>query len=99
MHKTAPDVQHFGLLLFAGHGMIKDGVQCFVLNQFNKIVGFYKLDAVESHIRGISKQCKNGYFVAAFACCREIWLEEKHANCVGAKSLEEAIKKIELIAQ
>ena len=64
-------------------------MQCFVLNQFNKFVAFYKLDAVETHIRGISKQCKNGYFVAAFACCREIF-NSLHSNCVGADSIQDA---------
>ena len=60
-----------------------------MLNQFNKMVGYYKLDAVETHIRGISKQCKNGYFVAAFACCREIF-NSLHSNCVGADSIQDA---------
>ena len=60
-----------------------------MLNKLNKIVGYYKLDAVETHIRGISKQCKNGYFVAAFACCREI-LNSLHSNCVGADSIQDA---------
>ena len=32
MLKSRPEIKHFGLLLYAGHGMIRDGVQCFVLN-------------------------------------------------------------------
>ena len=95
MHKSNPDIQHFGLLLFAGHGMIRDGVQCFVLNEFHKAVGYYKLDAVETNIRGISNQCKNGYIVGIFACCREIFVTSMHTNCFGADSKQDAQKQFD----
>ena len=32
MLKKSPEVRHFGMLLYAGHGMIRDGVQCFLMN-------------------------------------------------------------------
>ena len=75
--------------------MIRDGVQCFVLNEFHKAVGYYKLDAVETNIRGISNQCKNGYIVGIFACCREIFVKSMHTNCFGADNKEEAQKQFE----
>ena len=34
MFKSSPNKKFFGLFLHAGHGMMRDGVQCFVLNQF-----------------------------------------------------------------
>ena len=54
MLKKKPDSLYFGLLLYAGHGMIRDGVQNFVLNQFDKSLGFYKLMKVELDIRSLS---------------------------------------------
>ena len=90
MLKANPDVKYFGLLLYAGHGMIRDGVQCFVLNQLNKSQGYYYLQAVETDIRNISMHCKNSYILATFACCREIFVKTMHCNCVWAKDKIEA---------
>ena len=36
MLKKSADVRHFGMLLYAGHGMIKDGFNCFMMNQFDE---------------------------------------------------------------
>ena len=41
----------------------------------------------------------NCYYLAIFACCREIWFAKKHSNCVGANSVEEATQKFELAAK
>ena len=90
MLKKEPDVKYFGLLLFAGHGMIKDGVQCFLINQFSKRDEFYVLNTVETNIRNISKWNKNAYLVAIFACCREIYFKTRHCSCVGATNVAEA---------
>ena len=32
MLKKSPESKFFGMLLYAGHGMIRDGVQCFLMN-------------------------------------------------------------------
>ena len=45
------DSLFFGLLLFAGHGMIRDGVQTFLLNQFDPEIGFYRPMNIEKNIR------------------------------------------------
>ena len=95
MLKDSPDLKHFCLLLFAGHGMINNGVQCFVLNQFSRLDQWYKLIAVEIDIRSLSKQCKNSYQVSVFACCRENFTKALHSGCVEAESPEEATKKFE----
>ena len=97
MLKDSPDVKHFCLLLFAGHGMINNGVQCFVLNQFNKHDQWYKLLAVEIDIRSLSKNCKNSYLVSIFACCRENFSKAIHSGCFEAENQEEATKKFEQI--
>ena len=90
MLKKEPDVKYFGLLLYAGHGMIRDGVQCFLINQFSKQDEFYVLNSVETNIRDISKWNKNAYLVAIFACCREIFIKTRHCKCIGATSVVEA---------
>ena len=38
----------------------------------------------------MTKTCKNSYLIVTMACCREIYSRERHGNCVGAKTKEEA---------
>ena len=95
MLRDKPESLFFGLLLFAGHGMIKEGVQAFVLNQFDPNIGFYKLIKIELNIRYTSNELKNAYLVAIFACCREIYRKTIHCSCVGAEDVAEAQKKFD----
>ena len=47
MMKEQSDTKHFGLFMYAGHGMIKNGTQYILLNQFDKKHGFYYMHPVE----------------------------------------------------
>ena len=67
--------------------MLKEGTQWFLLNQFDGLTGFYKMYATEIEIRKWSRMNMNCYFVAVFACCREIFVQSRHCNCLGASSL------------
>ena len=71
--------------------------QCILLNVFDKQKAFYKLFAIETEVRKWSDMCKNAYFMAIFATCREVFLHQVHCNCVEASSESEAKKKFELI--
>ena len=77
-------------MLYAGHGMIREGSQCIVLNQFDAKYEFYQLRPVERDIRLISGTYKNSYLVGIFACCREIFIPKIHCACVWAADLAEA---------
>ena len=81
---------HFGLFCYAGHGMIQNGTQCILLNQFDKKTGFYKLHQLEKQIRRITQNNHNMYVVAIAACCRENFSTDRHSGCIEAKSTEEA---------
>ena len=50
----SPETKYFGLFLYAGHGMIKDGLQYILLNELDKNKGFYVLNQVEKEIRLLS---------------------------------------------
>ena len=95
MLKKSPESKFFGMLLYAGHGMIRDGRQNFLLNQFDKKKGFYQLSAIEENFRGIPAKYMNSYMVGIVACCREIYIKERHCNCVGAIDSAEATKIFE----
>ena len=56
---------------FAGHGMMKNGSQCVLLNEFDKEENFYKTFSPEAAIRSNARYRSNTYHVAVFASCRE----------------------------
>ena len=58
--------------LFAGHGLLADGGQAIVLNEFDPKKKFYKLFAAEKNIRTIADAYPNTYHVCIFACCRQL---------------------------
>ena len=50
---------------------------------------------VEKQIRTWSNNFDNGYFIALFAGCREVYRYKYHVNCIGASSQTEAEQKIQ----
>ena len=81
---------HLGIFFVAGHGMIHEGTQRLLLNEFDKQRKFYKLFPIEIHIRNMTKYQKNSYLIVTMACCREIYDPKRHGNCVGANTKAEA---------
>ena len=79
-----------GVFFVAGHGMIHEGTQRVLLNQFCKIRNFYKLWPIEVQIRATTERYRNSYLIVTMACCREIFMKERHGNCVSANTKEEA---------
>lgn len=63
--------------MFAGHGMILNGGQVVLTNNYDPKCKFYEFILVEMRIRLCSKNLTNVYFIALFACCREIYNEAK----------------------
>ena len=46
-------------------------------NNYNNITKFYEFINVEQKIRFESKELVNVYFIALFACCRELFVKGK----------------------
>ena len=82
-----PDTNFLGMLLYAGHGMMKDGERCFVLNQFDAKNEFYQLHFIEDDIRCTSAIYQNSYLVAIFACHYETYNKNMHSFCFAASKL------------
>ena len=70
-------INYLTIFLFAGHGIIKDGMQCLVLNEYDPQTKFYKLLRVEEKIRLYGAAFQNSYNIAIFACCRDVWDHNK----------------------
>ena len=41
--RAKPPVNYLVVILFAGHGVLKDGMQVLLYNEFDQATGFYKL--------------------------------------------------------
>ena len=88
MLNNDPETPYFSITFVAGHGMSKESMQWLILNHFDAKTGFYQLHDTEQHVRRWSKFYMNCYFLAVFACCREIYDKDSinHSGQVGAKS-------------
>ena len=76
------------ILLFAGHGILKDGMQTLVLNEYDSKTGFYKLFKAEDTVRKLSAVFNlNSYFICSFACCRELFDAEMMKGCIDGNKV------------
>ena len=78
--------------IFAGHGVLSDGMQTLLVNEFDKRKKFYKQFPAERLVRFLAEKCPNTYNIAIFACCREF--ERPEYSYI---SLADARTKMDLI--
>ena len=71
------------IFFFAGHGVLLEGSQAILLNEYDKRSGFYKLKKVEAKLRSLAETFPNAYVVGIFACCRQYYNPEKMRNKKG----------------
>ena len=90
--KKKPDKNYLGFTLVAGHGMVYEGMQYLLLNQYCSTGKFYKLCPIEKLVRLRTGKFKNHYEIVIMACCREVHDPKLHTNCIEAKSEAEAIE-------
>ena len=64
-------VNYLVIVFIAGHGVLKDGGQIILLNEFDKFKGYYKDHKTENQLRWLAKNFPNSYIVGIFACCRQ----------------------------
>ena len=78
-------------------------MQAVIVNEFNKRLGYYKLWYVENMIRGFARRHSNSFHLSIFACCREVF--ENNKDCVpgpfnvAINKLNERFKAIEMAKQ
>ena len=74
---TEPDRKFCTIWLFAGHGILKLGMQTIMVNEFDPKKGFYKLYNAEETIRVMANNNSNSYMITIFACCRQLYNGDK----------------------
>ena len=73
MLQDNPEKTQFGIIFLAGHGMITNGKQTILLNEYCTRSEFYELYKIEEDVRIVTRNLKNSYLVVIVACCREIF--------------------------
>ena len=77
------------ITLYAGHGMLKDGMQSLLMNEFDNLKGFYKMIYAEKIARDWASH-PNTYVIVFFACCRQLYKESRYEKSgIDARTLEE----------
>ena len=71
--KARPPENYLVIILFAGHGILKDGMQALLYNEYDQAAGFYKIMKAESKLRVWAEIYPNLYVIGVFACCRQLW--------------------------
>ena len=61
-----------------------------MVDEYSEKNGFYTLLGAEENLRQAAIRFRNAYFIAIFACCREIFIQTIHT---GGISRGKAIKK------
>ena len=68
--EASPSVNYLVIFFFAGHGLLKDGVQTILYNKYNSRTKYYKTLKIEAVIRDWANKFPNLYAIGIFACCR-----------------------------
>ena len=68
--KSSPQEKHLLFVFFASHGILRDGTQWIVLNEYDKKKEYYKLFGAELKMRSWAEIYPSTYIISIFACCR-----------------------------
>ena len=89
LFKSFPEKTVLALSCFASHGMIFNGRQVILLNEFDSARGFYKIFGVEEIIRLLAQKYPNAYLAVIYACCREIFMVAHHSGGISLAQVNE----------
>ena len=81
--KANPPENYLVIFLFACHGVLYEGNQSIVLNEYDNSTKWYKLFAVEKKLRMWAEIYPNAYIIGIFACCRQLWDSEEMTGLIS----------------
>ena len=81
--KKGPNKTYLLIFAVASHGMVLDGAQIVLINEYDPKTGFFKIWAIEYDIRRLAKDNTNAYIIGLMACCREMFSSQKHSGLFG----------------
>ena len=68
--EATPQVNYLLIFFFAGHGLLKDGGQAVLYNEFNSRTKYFRTLKIEDVLRDWAFKFPNSYVIGIFACCR-----------------------------
>ena len=80
--EAKPPVNYLVIFFFAGHGILKDGGQHILFNEYFPRNKYYKTMPIESVIRDWASKFSNLYAIGMFACCRQLHNSKKMTDGV-----------------
>ena len=86
--RAEPEMNFLIIQILAGHGMIDQGREILLLNEFDEDCKFYKFRHFEQTIRDRARTFTNSYQIAIFACCRQIFDENIHSGGISKKEAQ-----------
>ena len=87
--KMKPPEKHLIVFLFAGHGVLRDGMQYLIYNEWNKKERFYQMLSAEAKLRSWAEIYPNSYIIGIFACCRQLYDHKKMTNLYSLSEAKE----------
>ena len=78
-------VNYLIIFLFTGRGMMQEGQQVLLMNEFDKKTRFYKIFKAESKLRFLAETYPNSYMIGIFACSRQLYNETKFEGICHSK--------------
>ena len=86
--KAKQPINYLVVILFAGHGILRDGMQSLLFNEYDPKTGFYKLLKVEAKLRVWAEIYPNLYTIGIFACCRQLYDPEIMSGFISKEEKE-----------
>ena len=65
-----PMERYLLFFMFTGHGLLTDGMQNLIFNDYDPKTNFYKMYRAEAKIRSFAETYPNSYVIGIFACSR-----------------------------
>ena len=90
---SLPQVNYLVIYLFAGHGILRDGMQSVLLNEYMKKDQFYRMFRAEAIIRMQASQYPNSYIIGIFACCRQLYNQNRMTGMISKEEAEKLLQE------
>ena len=88
------------IFLFAGHGLMQEGQQVLLYNEFDARDKFYRLLRAEAKLRTFAEIYPNSYIISIFACCRQMhdptWMK---GQCLSIDEYKQMIAENEEVVK
>ena len=84
---AVPRVKYTIFFLFSGHGFMKEGMQNFLLNEYDERQKSYKTISIEPQLRLLASM-PNAYVIGLFVCGRQLYNKDAMTGFMPSETAE-----------